>query len=216
MFKSWIMQKLIIIPGILVGLSVHEFGHALVAKLCGDHTAESQGRVSLDPFDHVDWIGLVCLILFGFGWGKPVMVNPSNFKSPRRDSIFVGLAGVVMNLITAFIFAFILRFLYQLAPEFLFTSNVGEATRSVITGTVIINISLMLFNLIPLPPLDGFGIVSDIINLPKLNFEVYKWIRTYGSRILLVLVIFEATSKIISGPLYAIYNWIMDIAFIGL
>lgn len=213
---AWIIQRLITIPGILVGLSVHEFGHAFVAKLAGDDTAESQGRVSINPFDHVDWMGLAMLLVIGFGWGKPVQVNPSKFKSPRRDSIFVGLAGVFMNFITAIVFAFILRFVFQLWPEFFFSGPVGEATRSVITGTVIINLSLMLFNLIPLPPLDGFGIVSDLIKLPYKNYKAYVWLRQWGPRILLVLIVFGGTSAILNAPLNLVYNFVMDLAFIGL
>ena len=213
---DWLVNKLIIIPGILVGLSVHEFGHALVAKLCGDNTAEYQGRVSLDPFAHIDWIGLASLLLLGFGWGKPVMVNPRNFKHPRRDSIFVGLAGVFMNFIAAFVFAFILRLIEQFAPLSFYETNVSSVIIQIILQTIVINVSLMLFNLIPIPPLDGFGIVSDLINLPIKNFKLYVWLRTYGPRILLLLIIIGTPSKVLSVPVTSVYYWILNTAFIGL
>lgn len=213
---NYIIQRLITLPGIVIGLSLHEFGHAKVAQLCGDRTAEYQGRVTLDPFAHIDWAGMLMLFLFRFGWGKPVMINPRNFKNPRRDSIFVGLAGVCMNLITAFVFAFIMRACLQFAPMFFLRNDIGNITMNVLQSTVIINISLMLFNLIPIPPLDGFGVISEIIDLPRANWELYAKIRQYAPAILMLLIITGATQTILGAPLIRIYNWIIDIAFIGL
>lgn len=215
-FLEYVVTKLVTLPGIIVGLSVHEFGHAKVAQLCGDTTAEAQGRVTLDPLAHIDVFGLVSLFLFGFGWGRPVTINPRNFNKPRRDTIFVGLAGVAMNFITAIVFAFIFRFIYQIWPDFYFSSNIGEAVRSVLLSTVLINLSLMLFNLIPVPPLDGFGVVSELVNLKYKNWKLYAWLMTYGSKVLFLLIIIGAKSGMLSAPLSALYNLVLDIAFIGL
>jgi len=212
---NWIVQKLIILPGIIVGLSVHEFGHAKVAQLFGDNTAYSQGRVSLNPLEHIDPAGLVALFIFGFGWGRPVIIDPRNFKKPRRDCIFVGLAGVFMNFITACCFAVLIRLLYQFAPGFTQT-GFGDSICSILFQTVVINLSLMLFNLIPLPPLDGFGVISALINLPRLNYKIYRWLRSYGQLILFALIIFNGTSRILSTPLTAIYYWLMNLVFTGL
>lgn len=213
---DYIIQRLITLPGIVVGLSLHEFGHAKMAQLCGDRTAEYQGRVTLDPFAHIDWAGMLMLLLFRFGWGRPVMINPRNFKKPRRDSILVGLAGVFMNLITAFIFALIMRLCLQFKPMFFLRNTIGSITMQVLQSTVIINISLMLFNLIPVPPLDGFGVVSEIIDLPRRNWNLLMNIRRYGPAILMLLIITGATQTILGAPLVAIYNWIIGITFIGL
>ena len=213
---DWLVSKLIILPGIIVGLSVHEYGHARVAMLCGDDTAWRQGRVSLNPLDHINWLGFVMLFLIGFGWGRPVQVNVAKLKKPRRDLILVDLAGVFMNLITAIIFAFILRFVYQLFPEFFFVSKVGSITRTVIIQTIIINLSLMLFNLIPIPPLDGFGVISGIIDLPRRNYQLYRSVIRYGYPVLLIFILLDGPSKILNVPLNNIYNAIMNLAFIGL
>lgn len=212
---NWLIKKLIIIPGILIGLSLHEFGHAKVAQLCGDRTAESQGRVSLSPFAHIDIVGLISLFLFGFGWGRPVMINPRNFRRPRLDSIFVGLAGVFMNFICAAVFAVILRLIYQFVPDFL-TTSFGGTVCNMIMQTIVINLSLMLFNLLPIPPLDGFGVLSDIINLPKLSFKLYVWLRKYGYGILLICIIIDVPSMLLGTPLNAVYYWLLNLAFTGL
>ena len=96
--KQWLMEKLLLLPGIIIGLSLHEFGHAVVAYKLGDNTPKLQGRVTINPMAHIDWMGLAALFFCGFGWGQPVQINPYNFKHRRRDELFVSLAGVVMNL----------------------------------------------------------------------------------------------------------------------
>jgi len=213
---NYLTNRLITLPGILIGLSIHEFGHAKAAQLCGDRTAEELGRVTIDPKAHIDIVGLVSLFIFGFGWGKPVLINPRNFKHPRRDSIFVGLAGVTLNLISAIFFAFLTRFIYQLFPNFFFSGSWGDATRNVLISTVMINLSLMLFNLIPVPPLDGFGVLSEIINLKERNFKMYAWLMTYGSKVLFLVIIIGTKFGLLSAPLQIVYTWIVDLAFIGL
>ena len=106
---SFLLEKLYIIPGIVVAISVHEYGHAKAAQLCGDRTSSAQGRVSPDPRAHIDIIGLLMLFFVGFGWGKPVLIDPRQFRHPRRDQIIVGLAGVFNNFVTSIVFALILR-----------------------------------------------------------------------------------------------------------
>ena len=210
---NWLIDKLIILPGIIIGLSVHEFGHAWVAQLCGDDTAKAQGRVSLNPLDHIDWVGFISLIAFGFGWGRPVIINPRNFKKPRLNSVMVGLAGVFNNFICAWIFAFLLRLMYELSPNFFFMTGFGTALTDIAAQTVVTNLALMLFNLIPIPPLDGFGVISDIINLPRFSMKAYIWLRKYGQIILIIFIFAGGTGFIMTPPLRTIYNWIMTCAF---
>ena len=101
---DWIMRTLIILPGIILGLSFHEFAHAWVANRCGDPTPKYHNRITINPAAHIDPLGFLALIFIGFGWGRPGVIKPNNFRKPRRDELLVSLAGVTMNLILAFIF----------------------------------------------------------------------------------------------------------------
>jgi len=204
---DWIMDTVLILPAIIVGLSFHEFGHAKVAQLCGDNTPVYQGRVTLDPRAHIDPFGLISLVFIHFGWGKPVMINPYNFKNRRRDSILVGLAGITMNLIVAIVSGFILKLLTTALGGMMFGTSIGTAVGYVIVEIVIINISLMLFNLLPVPPLDGFGVVTDIFNL--YNTKFYEFVSRYSFVILMAVILLDIPSLLISRPMVAIVNFIL-------
>jgi Zn-dependent protease len=163
-FEDWLMNAIIILPGIIIGLSFHEYAHAKVANLCGDPTPKLQGRVTINPTAHIDPIGFIALIFIGFGWGKPVMINPNNFKKPRLNELLVALAGVTMNLIIAIIFVGVLRILFEFQAEFMLSAK-GNVLTDVLIHVVLINIVLMVFNLLPIPPLDGFNIITQVFNL---------------------------------------------------
>ena len=211
---SFLLEKLYIIPGIVVAISVHEYGHAKAAQLCGDRTSSAQGRVSLDPRAHIDIIGLLMLFFVGFGWGKPVLIDPRQFRHPRRDQIIVGLAGVFNNFVTSIVFALILRLYVQFVPYSFWSSTFGNVIYMILLYTVSINISLMLFNLLPIPPLDGFGVVCGIFGLYNTRF--YWYARRYGMPILLILVYLGFTGNIL-GPLRtSVFSFVMRIATIGL
>ena len=211
---SWLLSKLYIIPGIVVAISVHEFGHAKAAQLCGDRTSDALGRVSLDPRAHIDIIGLLMLFFVGCGWGKPVLIDPRQFRHPRRDQIIVGLAGVFNNFITAIVFAVICRLYVQFVPAAFFISKIGNVIFTILLQTVSINITLMLFNLLPIPPLDGFGVVCGIFGL--YNTKFYWYARRYGMPILLILVYLGFTANIL-GPLStSVFRFVMKIATIGM
>lgn len=208
---DWLMDKLLILPAIILGLSVHEFGHAWTAYKLGDNTPYNQGRVTLNPAAHVDPVGFISLLFIGFGWGEPVQINPGNFKKPRRDELIVSFAGVALNFLLAIIFALIIKLLITIAPGFMYISSMGDIILEVLLNCVFINIILMVFNLLPLPPLDGFNIVTEIFKLRRYSW----WYKFYnnGFFILLLLIIFDVTDKILTPAVFGVYSLIIGIIF---
>ena len=193
---EWLMNKLMFLPAIIIGLSLHEYAHAKVAYKLGDPTPKMQGRVTINPLAHIDPVGLAALLFVGFGWGVPVQINPSNFRHGRRDELMVALAGVTMNLIIAIVFAIIAKVLYMTAGAVFLSSGVGSILWFMIMYVIQINLVLMIFNLIPCPPLDGFSIISEIFNIKHTEF--YWTLYRYGNWILIALIIFGITGMIIS------------------
>lgn len=205
---DWVMDKVYILPGIIIGLAFHEFAHAWVATKLGDDTPKLQGRVTINPISHIDPIGMIALLFVGFGWGVPVEINPRNFKKPRRDELLVSLAGVVMNLILAVIFTIVLK---------IFITVVGYSgdTMIQIVGDIIfyiiyINLVLMVFNLLPIPPLDGFNILTELFDLKRYSW----WYAIYdkGFIILMIFIVFGFTRRILTptiGFLWGILSQIL-------
>ena len=157
---------LISAPGVLIAITFHEFAHGYAAYKLGDDTAKNQGRLSLNPFAHLDPIGTLMLLVAGFGWGKPVEVNPRNYTrkiSMEKGEAIVSLAGPLMNFITALIFALIYCAIYKFGSVTFLSSTLGSTTLLVVSGVISINIGLGVFNLIPLPPLDGSKIFLPIL-----------------------------------------------------
>jgi len=196
---NWFMDTLLVIPAIMIGLSFHEFGHAKAAQMCGDNTPLYQGRVTLDPRAHIDPMGLISLVFLGFGWGRPVQINPLNFRDPRRDGLIVGLAGVTMNLIVALTVSLVLRFL--IAQSAFAYSTVGGIVIEMLFNIVSINIYLMLFNLLPIPPLDGYGVVGDLFGLR--NSAFYKTLYYNSRYILMMMLVLRLPSRLLS-PIYSL------------
>ena len=193
---QWVYTKLLILPGIIIGLSFHEAAHAWVSYKLGDPTPKLQGRVTLNPLAHIDPVGFIALLFIGFGWGIPVEIDPRHYKNRRSGELLVSLAGVTANLITAVIFALIFR-LAESHMSYAFYQGTGQVLMQILLYVVYINLVLMVFNLIPVPPLDGFGVVTQLFRLER--YEWYWKIYQYGQPILLILIIFNIPSRII-GP----------------
>ena len=190
-----IITKLLTLPGIILGLSLHEFAHAWMSDRLGDPTPRRQGRLTINPIAHIDPLGFVALLLVGFGWGKPVMIDPSYYKHRRRDEFLVAIAGVTMNLILAVILSFPAKALMNM--YYSSGSALIENIFYIVYYAVSINVCLMVFNLIPCPPLDGWNIVTQIFRLDR-----YRWwykVYQYGQWILLILIFTNVTDMIL-GP----------------
>lgn len=168
-----IISLLLSIPAVLIAITVHEFGHAFTAYKLGDDTPLRQGRLSLNPLDHVDPLGLAMLLFAHIGWGKPVQIDPRNYNrniSVEKADAIVSFAGPLMNFITAIIFTLIYCCIIKFANVSFYLSTFGTIIMTIIASTITMNIGLGVFNLIPLPPLDGSKIF-----LPILPYNAKQW-----------------------------------------
>lgn len=208
---EWFIDKLLLLPGIIIGLSLHEFGHAIVSTKLGDPTPKAQGRVTLNPLAHIDPMGMLALFFAGFGWGVPVQINPSYYKHRRRDEALVAVAGVTMNLVIVVLTTIILRFIVHLAPNGLLLGTTGGVILEILENIIVINIVLMFFNLLPVPPLDGFNIITQIFNLSK--YQWYGPLYRNGFMILILLIVFNITgfilNPLVSGVFKICYSFIL-------
>lgn len=208
---------------ILIAVSVHEWAHAFVAHRLGDPTPEREGRLTLNPLAHIDPFGAILFLVIGFGWAKPVPINPSYFRHERRDTALVALAGPVSNVILAFLALLILRFL---APDALSASpndvlksladgggGVGrELVTQICLSSLFINLALMAFNLLPIAPLDGSRVLLSI--LPRRYEDSLSGFFRHGPMILLALIIAE---PILDVPIISLWVYtIVEVVLRGL
>ncbi|AKC61251.1 peptidase [Clostridium sporogenes] len=208
-----ILSKILIIPAILVGLTVHEFAHAYVADKLGDKTPKFQGRLTLNPFSHIDIIGFIMILLIGFGWAKPVQINPSALKRGYKDEIKVSVAGVTANVITAFLFALLTGFLLKLKlVNFGDITSLGGIIGLILNYVVRINCMLAIFNLMPIPGLDGFDILRDL--WPKTFYKISDVIYRYQMIILLIFVVTPISSFLVGIPTNFLHYSFIKIAMI--
>lgn len=179
---------------LLVAITIHEFSHAAMADHLGDPTPRINGRLTLNPLAHLDPIGTIMLFLFRFGWGKPVPIDPFNLRDPRRDQALISLAGPASNLLLAIAFALFIRLIGPIG---------------LIETTILLNIVLAIFNLLPIHPLDGFKIVHGLLS-PN---QAYQWeeLASLGPLILFLLIFPFFGQSLISQILNPIINWLLQI-----
>ena len=196
-----ILTKILMLPGIIIGLSFHEFAHAWVSDRLGDPTPRRDGRVTINPLAHIDWLGFAALLLVGFGWGKPVMIDPRYYKNRRRDEFLVAIAGVTMNLIIAAVLSIPVRMMMKHYGAGV-PSDLMYNIFQILYYAVFINVVLMIFNLLPVPPLDGWNIFTQLFKLDQYDwwYKVYR----YGTYILLALIIFNVTDLVLTPLVNAV------------
>lgn len=194
-------------PAFLLAITVHEYAHAWMANRMGDPTAKDMGRLTLNPLPHLDLFGTIAMLVLGFGWAKPVMVNPYNLKNPRQDNLWISLAGPASNLLSALI----LGMLFRAGEQFLGLSHTGELILLMLLLAVRLNIILAVFNLLPIPPLDGFHVLEGLV--PQTTYTKLQQFEKAGSMILLGLVLVSSFAKVnifgaIFNPFLALFGMI--------
>ncbi len=214
-------QLIYFVPAFVIAIAVHEASHAFSATLLGDPSPKAAGRLSLNPLRHLDPLGTITLFLVGFGWGKPVYVNPSAFRiSPRTGMALTAVAGPLSNIVTAIVFGLAYRFfLYPSVVSGLATNPTGPSEITLIGLQLVraiayINVVLAVFNLIPLPPLDGFSVLLGI--LPKQSALRIAPLARYGPGALLLLFFFvpfvlkiDVIGRLIGPPIALIFQAIV-------
>ena len=208
-FNAWLQDTLYYLPALLIALSVHEAAHAYTAYKLGDTSQKAQGRLSLSPLAHIDPIGFIFMLVFKFGWGKPVIMDDRNFKDRRKGVMMVALAGPLSNIILAFIFTVILKLLDVFGVLAIMSeSNIGNIIYIILIYMIGFNVMFGVFNLIPLPPFDGAKVLSYF--LPRKAREWMDWLEQYSVWILVILMITDVYQIIIT-PAYNFIYWLISL-----
>ncbi len=216
MFGS-VADAVISIPALMIAVILHEVAHGYVAYRMGDPTAKDMGRLTLNPIPHIDLFGTILipglLILAGsgiiFGWAKPVPINPANFRDLRKGMFFTSIAGVSMNIFLAFLFGAIYKLITVVAPfvdDFTY-QNILKPLAIFCVNAVLINLVLAIFNIIPIPPLDGSKTVMSLVSFKY--WELFYRYEVYGFFIITILLFTGILQKIIYPPLKFLYQLIL-------
>ena len=198
------MEIILSLPAVFLALSFHEFAHAWTADKLGDDTPKKHGRLTLDPLAHIDWMGLILFVLFGFGWAKPVQINPSKFRKKRLGDILVALSGPVANLLVAAIAVL----LYVGLTAFVPGSSTMDTILAITDYIVFLNIVFCLLNLLPIPPLDGYRIIKNMFF--RSNIRLFMAYERYGTYILIAFLILGLFDIVISSPAFAVYRFFVS------
>lgn len=199
---------------VLITLTIHEYAHAYAAYKLGDPTARNLGRLTLNPIKHLDPVGALCMLIFHFGWAKPVPINARNFKNPRKGFAISALAGPAVNLVTSFISAFVYLLIFSIFSKLTYSSeltlNLAENTLLFFYLLHVINLGIAIFNLIPVPPLDGSRILGLLLP-PKYYFSIMRHERTIYFILIGWLLVGDWISRIILSIPGAAANIVLKI-----
>lgn len=208
--REWLIEFLLSLPAILIALSVHECAHAWAAYKLGDPTAKNFGRLTINPLKHLDPLGVLCMVVARFGWARPVPVNSRNLKNPKRDMVLVSLAGPAANIVLAFIGLLVLRILQVFLLPALSPVSLGSFGTGAIVMLLeflvlfcMLNAGLAIFNLLPIPPLDGSHLLALI--LPSRIYFKYVQYERYISFALVLLLVFN----VLDIPLFYLRSYLM-------
>ncbi len=192
LFRTDPLLALVVIVIIVLSLTVHEFGHSLVAISLGDDTPRREGRLTLNPIAHIDLIGFIMLVVAGFGWAKPVHIDPRALKKPQRDEILISIAGPLSNILLAIVAALLVRLI--VGPGLLVSQTVAVGAANVLTQAAAINVGLALFNMLPIPPLDGSHLITTWLS--RVNMSLAATYFRYGSWALLALILVQTVAGV--------------------
>lgn len=185
---DFLQRLLYTIPIIVISLTFHEWGHAYAAYRMGDPTAKNEGRMTLNPFAHIDPLGFILLIIVGFGWAKPVPVNPRNYRNYKKGETVVSLAGVTMNFVLAIFAALVICIIDVINKSHPISVNVFTKLYMIFYYMLVLNCALIAFNLLPIYPLDGFH-VAEILLSKHIGYKPFAFLRRYGSYILFAIIL---------------------------
>ena len=196
MFWSDPREMLQIVLMIIPLFVFHELAHAWMALKLGDTTARDEGRLTLNPIKHIDWIGLLMIMAVGFGWAKPVMINPENLKNKKRDMALIAVAGPGINFILAFVLVFLGVAIFDFEVFFLL-------------HMAFFSIMLGVFNMLPIPPLDGSKVLAAV--LPDDAYNAYRRYEGFGMILFIILALTRVLSRVILPIILAIYDWMIRV-----
>ena len=195
--REGLISFLYFLPALLISLSVHEFAHAFMAYKLGDRSQKALGRMTLNPLAHIDWWGFLCIVLFGFGWGKPVIVDDRNFKNRAKGNMLTALAGPMSNLLMAVIFTVILKICMMVGlVDFAISTTSGNVITNMLVLSIQFNVIFGIFNMLPIPPFDGSKVLFYF--LPQKFKGIMYTLETYSFYIILIFIITGAGGYIIT------------------